>query len=119
MWLSLLLALLGTHEVNESDRTRDYFIWIGATPDATAPTGWTKGRPERVELVMRALCDLLHSAIYPATPEKIGTVLARALTDDTTPDAQGYDLQYFAKPLRASLREKMIRYLDELRSTYP
>ena len=119
MSVSLLLALLGTHEPYESDRTRDYFLWIGAQPSTTSPNGWTGGQPERVEIVMRALYDILQSTIYPATPEKIGTVLARTLTSDTLPDAQGHDLQFFAKPLRANLREKIITYLDELRNKYP
>ena len=66
-----------------------------------------------------ALYDILHSAIYPATPDKIGTVLARALTDHIGPDTQGHDLQYFAKPLRASLRQKLITYLDTLRDQWP
>lgn len=119
MSLSLLLALLEANEFNESDRTRDYFLWIKATPDATVPRGWKGGEPERVEIMMRALYDILHASIYPATPDKVGTVLARALTDDTDADSHGHDLQYFAKPLRASLREKIIFYLDELRNQYP
>lgn len=119
MTVSLLLALLGDHDSGESDRTRDYFEWIGATEDPKAVHGWVGGKPERVEIMMRALYDILHSTIYPATPEKIGTVLARTLTGDTEPDGQGRDLQYFAKPLRKSLREKMIFYLDEVRNRYP
>ena len=119
MSTSLLLALLGTEEPGEPDRTRDYFVWVGATQDATSPTGWTKGQPERVAIMMRALYDILQSTIYPATPERIGTVLARALTDQTGPDNQGHDLQHFAKPLRANLRQKMITYLDELRNQWP
>jgi hypothetical protein len=119
MSMSLLLALLETHEPGEPDRTRDYFQWIGASPDNTAPNGWSGGQPERAEIVMRALYDLLHSSIYPSTPERIGTVLARTLTDDAGPDTRGRDLSYFARDLRTSLRDKMIRYLDELRSRYP
>jgi hypothetical protein len=119
MSLSLLLALLETHEPGEPDRTRDYFQWIEATADGKAPTGWIGGRPERAEIVMRALYDLLHSTIYPSRPEMIGTLLARTLTDDRARDGHGRDLQYFAKVFRTSLRENMIRYLDELRSKYP
>jgi hypothetical protein len=119
MSLSLLLALLGTHEVGEADHTADYFNWIGATPNATAPIGWTGGQPERAEIVMRALYDLLQATIYPSSPENIGTVLARTLTDDTGPDARGRDLQYYAGALRTSLRDKMIAYLDDLRNRYP
>jgi hypothetical protein len=119
MSMSLLLALLGTHEVGEADRTADYFRWIGATPNTTAASGWTGGKPERAEIVMRALYDLLQSTIYPSTPEKIGTVLARALTSDTDKDLRGHDLEFFAKALRTSLRDKMITYLDELRNRYP
>jgi hypothetical protein len=119
MSTSLLLALLGTHEDGESDHTRELFEWIGARPDATQPNGWTSGQPERAELVMRTLYDLLRSTIYPSTPDNIGTVLARTLTDDTDPDGKGYDLQHFARPLRQSLREKMLKYLDDLRSQYP
>jgi hypothetical protein len=119
MSMSLLLALLGAHEVGEADRTADYFKWIGATPNATAASEWTGGQPERAEIVMRALYDLLQSTIYPSTPEKIGTVLARALTNDTDKDLRGHDLEYYAKALRTSLRDKMITYLDELRNRYP
>lgn len=119
MSLSLLLALLETHEPGEPDRTRDYFQWIGAIPDGKAANGWTAGQPERAEMVMRALYDLLHSTIYPSRPEMIGTLLARTLTNHTAPDGQGRDLQHFAKVFRTSLRENMIRYLDELRSKYP
>jgi hypothetical protein len=119
MSTSLLLALLGAEEPGEPDRTRDFFVWVEATQDPTSPTGWTKGQPERVEIIMRALYDILHSAIYPATPEKVGTVLARALTDHIGPDKNNHDLQYFAKPLRASLRQKMIAYLDDLRNQWP
>ena len=119
MTISLLLALLETHEDDESDHTGELFEWIGAKPDATQPSGWTSGQPERTELVMRALYDLLRSTIYPSTPDNIGTVLARTLTDDTAPDGKGRDLQYFAKPLRQSLRAKMRKYLDDLRMQYP
>jgi hypothetical protein len=119
MTTSLLLALLGTEEPGEPDRTRDFFVWVGAAPDQASATGWTPGEPERVEIMMRALYDILHSTIYPATPERVGTVLARALTDHIGPDNQGHDLQYFAKPLRASLRQKLIAYLDELRNQWP
>ena len=119
MTTSLLLALLGTEEPGEPDRTRDFFVWVGAQQDQASATGWTPGEPERVEIMMRALYDILHSTIYPATPERVGTVLARALTDHIGPDNQGHDLQYFAKPLRASLRQKLIAYLDELRNQWP
>ena len=119
MSTSLLLALLGTEEPGESSRQRDYFVWVGAKEDQASPTGWTKGQPERVEIMMRALYDILQSTIYPATPEKIGTVLARALTNHIEPDNQGHDLQFYAKPLRASLRQKLITYLDALRDQWP
>jgi hypothetical protein len=118
MTVSLLLALLESHEHGEADRTRDYFDWIGAIPDSRAPHGWRGGKPERVEIVMRALYDILHSSIYPATPERIGTVLARVLTNDTDEDNRKDDLPALAKELRESLRKKMLFYLDTLRDKY-
>lgn len=119
MSLSLLLALLETREAGEQDHTGKYLRWIKAQENPAPPPDWRGAQPERVEMVMRALYDILHSTVYPATPEKIGTVLARALSERYGPDDNGNDLQHFAKPLRASLRGKMVDYLDKLLEQYP
>jgi hypothetical protein len=109
MSASFLLALLEAHEDQESDLSRDYFAWVGAQ--------WDGGRwvipktPEaaaREELIMRELYDVLQSTIQAAIskPEKrtgmLGTVLARALTNDPE-SVPPEDI----RPLRAELKREL------------
>jgi hypothetical protein len=110
MSTSLLLALLEPHEGYEENRSAEYFRWIGAHWDGSRYVG---GSPERRELVMRELYDVLQSHVNVTMPASgaLGTVLARVLTHDTqSPDR----LVEAAARLRASLRRELFRRFDIL-----
>jgi hypothetical protein len=112
MSTSLLLALLEAQEPDEADRTADYYTWIEAHWDGKS---WTGGRPERKELMFRVLYDILHSSVNVAMPEsgRLGTVLARALSEDKIASLQE-DARGYRTELRAALRAQLIRHLDAL-----
>lgn len=125
MSISLLLALLETHEPNEPDLTAEYFKWIGAQWDGKEWKGW---KEERREVILRRLYDILFSHIQYMPPPPtgqppprggLGTVLARTFTGDTAKDDHNVDLQEYANRLRSMLRQDMHTALEELICQYP
>lgn len=117
MSISLLLALLETHGGNEPDRSRDYYAWAGAEWDGAR---WINPSPERAELILRELYDVLQATIQAAIPTpmlgggRLGTVLARALTHDQRPVPPAA-----IQELRDLLKPELLRRFDALIDRHP
>jgi len=106
----LLLALLGTQtgDIDTHDHKPDYETWIGKIPAGAVP------RPERRELALVGLYDVLHYSHSPSA--ELGLVLAALVSHQPIANpANDSDV----KSLRRDLRQGMITEFHRLRGAYP
>jgi hypothetical protein len=110
MAISLLLALLGLPLNPE--------IQVPSEPDLTELyNAWEDQKPERKELMMRLLYDVLHhSAMVEGEGNQFGRVLARILTDDHGKYPEKPDLNDDIRMLRDHMKQEIRKHLGTLRS---
>jgi hypothetical protein len=118
--MALLLALLKPQpapatptdppaDIDQTDYLAQYNLWIGTQPPPNPPL-----RPERRELALAGLYDVLHYSHSPSA--ELGLVLATLVSYQpiANPASNG-DI----RSLRRDLRQGMIMEFQRLRGAFP
>ena len=124
--MALLLALLTPQpapatladplaDIDQTDYLAQYHVWIGTQPQPPPPAAAVPPlRPERRELALAALYDVLHYSHLPN--RELGLLLAKLVSYQAiaTPANDG-DI----RSLRQDLRQGMVREFQRLRGAFP